>query len=148
MKILISACLMGENVKYDGGNNILSPEILEILHKYEVIKICPEVLGGLPIPRIPSEIRDEKVINREEIDVTKEFRLGATKALEMIKGEEILCAILKDGSPSCGSQYIYDGTFTKTKISGMGIAAKMLYDRGIKIFSSNDIKSFVDFVRK
>lgn len=111
-KILISGCLVGKNVKYNGGNNYI--EIIEELKKkYELIEICPEVFGGLSIPRDPSEILNNKVISINNKDVTDNFISGANKALELAKKYNITKAILKDGSPSCGNTYIYDGSFSK-----------------------------------
>ena len=141
MKIMVSACLLGDNVKYDGGNN-LNNELIEFLKDYEVIKVCPEVLGGLSIPRVPAEIHYNEVINQEGKDVTKEYFKGAEKTLEIAKKNNIKVAILKDGSPSCGSSYIYDGTFTHAKINGLGITAKLLSDNNIKVLSEENYKEY------
>lgn len=138
-KILISACLLGINCKYNGKNNY-NPLIEKLKEKYELIPICPETLGGLPIPRTPSEIINNKVISSDNIDVTNNFNLGAIKSLEIAKNNNIVVAILKDGSPSCGSNYIYDGTFTKNKINGEGITARLLKENNIKIYSEFDIE--------
>ena len=129
MKIIVSSCLLGDNVKYDGNNN-LKHDLVNFLKNYEIIKVCPEVMGGLSIPRIPSEIIDNKVINKEGTSVTKEYLKGAEKVLKI--------AILKDGSPSCGSSYIYDGTFTHTKVFDMGYTAKYLKENGIEVIFFNE----------
>lgn len=141
-KILISACLIGTNCKYNGKNNYI--ELVEKLkEKYELIPICPESLGGLCIPRDPSEIKGNKVISNKGIDVTNEFILGANKSLDIAKRNNIKIAVLKEGSPSCGNNYIYDGTFTKTKINGSGITARLLKDNNIRIYSENEIEEVI-----
>ncbi len=137
MKIIVSACLLGDNVKYDGGNNY-QKELNEFLKNHEVIKVCPEVFGGLTIPRIPAEIMSDKVINKDGVDVSKEYHLGAIKTLELAKKHNIKIAILKKNSPSCGSNTIYDGTFTHTLTSGDGIAAKLLKEHGIKVYNEDN----------
>jgi uncharacterized protein YbbK (DUF523 family) len=141
MKIMVSSCLLGDNVKYDGTNN-KNDDLIKFLEDYEIIKVCPEVFGGLSIPRIPSEIRNNKVINKEFKDVTNEFILGANKALKIAKENDIKVAILKDGSPSCGSINIYDGTFTHTKINGDGITAKLLKENNITVLNENNYKDY------
>lgn len=141
-KILISGCLVGKNVKYNGGNNYI--EIIEELKKkYELIEICPEVFGGLSIPRDPSEILNNKVISINNKDVTDNFINGANKALELAKKYNITKAILKDGSPSCGNTYIYDGSFSKKKIKGLGITAKLLNENNIKIYNEFEINKLL-----
>ncbi len=141
-KLLISACLIGTNCKYNGKNNYL--ELVEGLKKkYELIPVCPEILGGLDIPRNPSEIKNNKVISNKGIDVTKEFNLGAKSALEIAMKNNVKIALLKDGSPSCGSNYVYDGTFSKTKIKGNGITSILLKENGIKVFSENEISKLL-----
>ncbi len=142
-KILISACLLGVNCKYNGKNNYI-PLIEELKKKYDLVPVCPEVLGGLSIPRNPSEIKDDRVISNKGIDVTSNFLSGAYQALQLVDLSNINIAILKDGSPSCGSTYIYDGTFTKNKISGMGITAKLLKENNIKIYNENEIEELLN----
>ena len=142
-KLIVSACLLGKNCKYNGKNNYVD-KIELIKDKFEIIPICPEVFGGLGIPRLKSEINNDIVINEKGLDVTKYFVLGANKALELAK--ESKYALLKDGSPSCGSSMIYDGTFTKTKINGMGITAKLFNDNSIIIFNENEIEKLLDVI--
>ena len=141
-KLLISACLIGTNCKYNGKNNYLEL-VEELKKKYELIPVCPEILGGLDIPRNPSEIKNNKVISNKGIDVTKEFNLGAKSALEIAMNNNVKMALLKDGSPSCGSNYVYDGTFSKTKIKGNGITTILLKKNGIKVFSENEISKLL-----
>lgn len=136
MKILVSACLMGENCKYNGGNNY-SEKLHEFIKDHEVITVCPEVMGGLPTPRLPSEIVGDRVVNSGDIDVTNEFVLGANKAMEYITGIDM--AILQSRSPSCGTNEIYDGTFSGNKIKGDGIFVRMLKEKGIKVVDIKDL---------
>ena len=138
MKILVSACLMGQNCKYNGGNNY-SEKVMEFVTGHEVIAVCPESLGGLPIPRVPSEIKDGTVINREGVSVDKEFREGAAKALKIALDNDVDLAILQSRSPSCGTKEVYDGTFSGTKIPGKGIFAQLLADAGIKAVDPEDL---------
>lgn len=140
MKILVSACLLGENCKYNGGNNFNS-SLDDLLRRsdIEIVSVCPEVMGGLPTPRVPSEIVGGIVTNREGKNVDREFRIGAERALAKACGW-IDFAVLKANSPSCGFGQIYDGTFSGTKISGNGIFADLLIKRGIRIFTENQIK--------
>ena len=141
-KLLISSCLIGNNTKYNGKNNYIK-EIDQLKLKYELIPICPEVLGGLSIPRDPSEINNDKVISINGKDVTKEFNIGANKALNIALLNNIKYALLKDGSPSCGNTYIYDGTFKNNKIDGIGITTKLLKSRNIKIYNENNINELL-----
>ena len=145
---LISACLCGVNCKYNGLNN-LNDKCLELLRKGEALLVCPEQLGGLNTPRIPSEILGNakdiielnkgKVINKEGKDVTKEFLKGGKEALKIAKEANIKKAILKESSPSCGSNFVYDGSFTGNKIKGKGITTYLLEKEGIEIISEKDL---------
>jgi len=149
MKILISACLLGENVKYDGTNNSIveNPFIKKLLNLDMLIPICPEVEGGLQTPRVPVEIIDNKAISKIGDDKTIFFRKGAQKTLDLCKKNDIKYAILKSRSPSCGSSQIYDGTFSHTLISGDGICAKLLKQNGIGIFTEKNIKELENFLK-
>lgn len=138
MKILVSACLLGENCKYNGGNN-LNNKLLKLIKGHEVVSVCPEVLGGLSTPRLSSEIVDGVVKNIEGDLVDYEFRLGAKRALDIALNEKIDFAILQSRSPSCGVKQIYDGTFSKNLISGKGIFASELTSHGIKVIDIEDI---------
>ena len=133
-KILVSACLLGLNCKYDGGNNY-SEEIDEFLKDYDVIPICPEIMGGLPTPRVPSEVLGDKVVNKEGIDVTPQFNKGAKEVLFLAKKYNIKKALLKAKSPSCGNGQIYDGTFSHTLIDGDGVTTKLLKENGIEVIT-------------
>lgn len=138
MKILVSACLIGENCKYDGGNN-RNEKLLSILRGHEVIPVCPEVLGGLPTPRVPSEIVGGVVVDRNGVSRDDSFRRGAEKALEIARREKPDLIILQSRSPSCGVNQIYDGTFSGTLIRGMGVFAKSLSDNGFNIKDIEDL---------
>lgn len=132
MKIMVSACLLGENCKYNGGNN-RHPELLERLADHTVIPVCPEVLGGLPVPRVPAEIVGGEVINREGVSVDAAFRLGAEKALEEAKKELPDVIILQPRSPSCGVHEIYDGSFSGTLVPGKGVFAEKAMEAGFRV---------------
>lgn len=141
-KILISACLVGDNVKYNGGNN-KSPLIEKLLEKYELVPFCPEVEGGLPIPRSPSEIIGDKVMNDKGEDVTEQYQRGAELAFNICLFLKIKIAILKERSPSCGVHTIYDGSFSHTSIPGSGITAAYLKRKGIKVYNEDEIDSLL-----
>lgn len=142
---IISGCLLGENCRYDGGNNHIG-WVAEFANTHSYISVCPETMGGLQAPRPPVEIINGRAVNREGLDVTMAFEKGAQlvwkisqeKALAL--GEKIEGAILKSNSPSCGSNFIYDGTFSHTKIEGNGFLGQLLKDKGIKVVSENDDK--------
>ncbi|MBE6047175.1 MAG: DUF523 domain-containing protein [Clostridium sp.] len=141
---LVSACLCGVNCKYNGKNN-LNKDCLRLLQNNEAILICPEQLGGLTTPREPSEIqknaidlKDEKVVTKDGVDVTENFVKGAEEVLAIAKKSKINTAILKEGSPSCGCNFIYDGSFSGKKIKGEGITSKLLKSAGINVISDEE----------
>lgn len=138
MTFLVSACLLGENCKYNGGNN-RNERVLRYVAGHEVIPVCPEMLGGLPSPRRPVEWRDGHAVTRDGDDWTAEFQLGVVCALEMIDGKHIDLAILQSRSPTCGVKQVYDGTFTGTKIPGQGVLARALAERGIPLMDAGDV---------
>ena len=138
MRIVVSACLLGENCKYSGGNN-RSEELLSLLSGHEVIPVCPEVLGGLPVPRVPAEIVDGVVMNRDGVSVDEEFRRGAAEALEICRREKADLVILQPRSPSCGVGSVYDGTFTGKRIPGNGIFAALAAENGFRVESAEEI---------
>lgn len=141
-KLLISACLAGENCKYNGGNNY-TPLVEELKKRYVLVTVCPECFGGLPIPHPPSERVGERVVAKTGEDVTAAFRLGAEKTLEIAKEQGIGKAVLKERSPSCGYGAIYDGTFTGTVVPGSGVAAEMLAAAGIAIYGESEIEKLL-----
>lgn len=136
--LLVSSCLLGNNTKYNGKNNYI-PKIEKIKEKYNIIVICPEVMGGLSTPRNPSEILGDKVISNTGTDVTVEFNKGASIAYELVLKHNVKKALLKDGSPSCGKNKIYDGTFSGIKINGSGITVRLLKQLDIEIYSEDEI---------
>ena len=136
MKIMVSACLLGQKCKYDGGDN-RSESVLTFTEGHEVIPVCPEVAGGLPVPRLACEISDGRVINRAGEDKDREFRAGAEKCLALAREKEIDLAILQPRSPSCGVGRIYDGTFTGKLIEGNGVFAGLLIENGFKVMNGD-----------
>lgn len=138
MKILVSACLLGKNCKYNGGNN-LNQGVLDFVEGHEVIGVCPEQLGGLSTPRLPAEIVAGLVTNKEGVSVDNEFRKGAQEALAVALENKVDLAILQSRSPSCGVKEIYDGSFSGKKIKGQGVFAKLLSARGIKVLDAEDV---------
>ncbi len=144
-RILVSACLLGTGCRYDGKNQD-NEAILQLLHREDLrlIPVCPEQLGGLPTPRVPSERRGERVVNRDGDDVTAQFQKGALEALRMAERFGCRCAILKERSPSCGSGRIYDGTFTGTLTDGSGVTAELLKQNGITVVGESQLISLLD----
>lgn len=136
--ILVSACLVGINCRYNNGNSY-NEKIMKLVKNGEAIFMCPEQLGGLSTPRVPSEIVNNRVITKDGSDVTDNFNIGAQEVLRLCKELNITKAILKSNSPSCGCGTIYDGTFTGSKIKGNGITAQLLIDNGIEVITENDI---------
>ena len=139
MKIMVSACLAGDNCKYSGGNN-LSDRLMKLLEGNEVIKVCPEVLGGLPIPRAPGEIVGGVVRNEDGTSVDYEYRHGADLALEIAQREKPDLVVLQSRSPGCGVNEIYDGTFSHVRIKGRGVFAQKMIDAGFKVIDIEDLQ--------
>lgn len=138
MKIAVSACLLGENCKYNGGNNY-SEKVRDYTKGNEVIPVCPEVLGGLSILREPAEIVNGIVSHKDGTSVDKEFRQGARKALEIVKEKNADIVILQSRSPSCGVNTVYDGSFSGRIISGQGVFADLLRRNGMKVIDVEDL---------
>ena len=140
--IIVSACLVGINCKYNGDNND-NDKVKEYLKDKEYIIICPEQLGGLTTPRNPSEIininGERKVFTCDSIDVTKNFINGAKESLKIAKIYNCKKALLKEGSPSCGCNFIYDGTFSGKKIPGQGITTTLFKENNIEVFSEKEL---------
>lgn len=133
-KLLISACLTGVNCKYNGGNNLLDAEVLAALReRFELVPVCPEMLGGLPAPREPGERILGRVVSQSGRDVTAEYTLGAAEAVHIAHGCGCTKALLKERSPSCGSGEIYDGSFSHTVVPGDGVTAELLKQCGIAV---------------
>ena len=134
LPLIISSCLLGNNTKYNGKNNY-NQNVESLKEFFDFIVICPEVEGGLSIPRDPAEIIGDKVITNKGKDVTKNYNNGAKIALDKAK-----YALLKAKSPSCGKDYVYDGTFSGNLIKGDGVTASILKKNGIKVFTENEIE--------
>ncbi|MBB5183628.1 DUF523 domain-containing protein [Catenisphaera adipataccumulans] len=128
MKIGVSACLLGENCKYDGGNNRSDP-LIELLKGHDIIPFCPERMGGLSCPRVPCEIIGRRVIGKDGQDYTRAYQDGAEAAYKLLKDSDVRCVVLKRNSPSCGYTAVYDGTFTHTLRRGSGVFASKLSNR-------------------
>jgi uncharacterized protein YbbK (DUF523 family) len=157
-KILVSACLIGENVRFNGRLKVYKSRVLEDWKlRGRLIPCCPEVGGGLPVPRPCSEISgpdgstvlhgNSRVMNIKGKDVTRYFLTGARKALELARLHKINLAVLKDGSPSCGSTYIYDGSFSGIKKPGKGITTTLLEENNILVFSEREIPEAVEYLK-
>ncbi len=138
-KIIVSACLLGEACRYDGKSKPCET-VIKLSEKYELIPVCPEVLGGLSTPRPPSEMQsDGRFINSENKDVTENYINGARITLKIAKENGCKLAVLKEKSPSCGVHFRYDGTFSGTLINKSGITASLLRENGITVLSEDDI---------
>ncbi len=138
MNLLISACLMGIKCRYDGKQKKI-PELDRLMESYVLIPVCPEVLGGLPTPRVPSERRGEAVVTRDGRDVTENYRQGARESLRICQMTHTDCALLKERSPSCGFGSIYDGTFTGTLCPGDGVCAALLKQHGVRVYGESQV---------
>jgi uncharacterized protein YbbK (DUF523 family) len=149
-KILVSACLLGNPVRYDGQSKALNHSLLDkLVAEGRVISFCPEVAGGLPVPRAAAEIHagdGDAVINamaqvktQAGIDVTEAFVDGAQQALALCRQHGITIAVLTETSPSCGSEQIYDGSFSRSKIAGSGVTTALLQNNGIKVFNQHQL---------
>lgn len=139
MKIIVSACLLGHNCKYNGGNN-RNQDIIDFVRNHEVLALCPELLGGLSTPRQPAEIQNGIVTNVAGESVDTPFRKGAQAALEIAIREKAELAILQPRSPSCGCKQIYDGTFSRRLIKGKGIFSQLLSEHGIPAIEPDEVK--------
>ena len=143
--LLVSMCLLGKKVRYDGGSKPIPQHLIQsIFKKYKIYPFCPEVSGGLTIPRIPAEIiKKGLVMDKFGSDVSKEYLNGATLALDMCLKNNIKLALLKENSPSCGVYKTYDGNFNGTIINGSGITTLLLRENDIKVFSENEINMLI-----
>lgn len=156
MKILVSACLLGNKVRYDGSDKASDNNALaDLVARGQVIAVCPEVASGLGVPRLPAEIQNgdgtavlanqAQVLDSAGKEVTKAFISGAQQALQLAQANNIKVAILKARSPSCGNEQIYDGTFSKALRDGQGVTAALLERHGIKVFNEAQINEAVAY---
>jgi uncharacterized protein YbbK (DUF523 family) len=159
IRVLVSACLLGEKVRYNGADATSGSRILtEWLSEGRIVRFCPEVAGGLGVPRPAAEIRGlagesvwagrGQVVTQEGEDVTSAFVRGADLALETALAQGVRLAVLKDGSPSCGSGFIYDGSFRGQRRAGMGVTTARLEQRGIRVFSELRLEQAAEYLRK
>lgn len=139
VKILVSACLLGENCKYNGGNNF-NAAVAECVRGKEVLTLCPELLAGMGCPRTPIEIVEGVLMDREGNNVDAAMRIAVEKAMALLEEEEIQCAILQSRSPTCGVNQVYDGTFTGKLVPGSGIFARALQQAGYTVIDAEDLK--------
>lgn len=147
-KILISSCLLGNPVRYDGRSKpVKHPLLTQWLQQGRVVSICPEVSGGLSTPRVAAELQSNgQVLTQDNQDVSAQFQLGAEKTLALCLTHDIKIAILKQSSPSCGNTTIYDGSFTGVKIEGKGITCQHLEQHGIKVFSEQQLEQAAQYL--
>jgi len=138
MKVCVSACLLGENCKYNGGNNY-NPAVAEYVKGMDIMPICPEMLAGMGCPRTPIEIVDGVLMDRNGNNVDAALREAVAKTMETIRKEDIRCAVLQSRSPTCGVNQIYDGSFSGRLIPGSGVLAQVLMDEGYQVIDAEDI---------
>lgn len=138
MKVLVSACLLGRCCKYNGGHNY-DPRVQAFLKDKQPVEICPEVMAGLGIPRTPIEIVNGIVLDREGNNVDLQIREAVAQVLELVRREQITCAVLKSRSPTCGVRQVYDGTFSGTLIDGSGVLAQALKDAGLQVMDAEEL---------
>jgi len=138
--VLVSACLMGMCCRY---NAKVTPPVFEgsSIGRFTAIPVCPEILGGLPTPRSPSEIQNGRVVSNDGLDVTANYLRGAQEALKLARRYKCRYALLKERSPSCGSEKIYDGTFVSRLIPGDGVTARLFKENGIKVFGESEMEA-------
>jgi uncharacterized protein YbbK (DUF523 family) len=159
IRILVSACLLGEKVRYNGGDALSSNTVLtRWLAEGRVVPFCPELAGGLGVPRPAAEIKGlngeavldghARVSTQAGVDVTDSFLQGAHLALATAQAHGVRVAVLKDGSPSCGSGSIYDGTFSGRRISGHGVTTALFERNGIRVFSEQSFEEAAEYVRQ
>lgn len=149
--ILVSACLMGDAVRHDGAHKRIGhASLLRWEREGRLVRLCPEVAGGLPVPRLPSEVagggdgaavleQRARVFNGAGLDVSEHFLRGAGAAIRLVRQYGIRMALLKDGSPSCGSGYIHDGSFSGIRVNGRGVTAEAISRLGVRVFSEHQI---------
>ena len=147
MKIMVSACLTGENCKYNGGNN-RNEKVLQLMAGNEVIAVCPEQIGGLPTPRIPSEICNGVVTAKDGRIVDREFRSGAAGCLEIAISEQPDLIVLQSRSPSCGVKQRYDGTFSGKLVNKPGVTAELLIENGFRVIDVEELDEYTDLWNK
>lgn len=141
MNILVSACLLNVQCRYD-GSGMLHSSVEKLMSAHHLIPVCPEIFGGLGIPRPPAELKDDRVISYIGEDITDNYKIGAEETLKLAKLYNCKLAILKERSPSCGFGAVYDGSFTGIKIEGNGMTAKLLSENGIEVIGETKISDY------
>lgn len=142
-RVLVSQCLMGIDCRYDGGS-VMCPALVLLMDRYELIPVCPEILGGLMTPRVPAERVGQRILTRDGQDVTAAFERGAEQALRLAKLYGAEYALFKQRSPSCGFGEIYDGTFTGTKVPGNGLTAQLFAQSGIRVYGETQVDQLIE----
>ena len=142
MKFMVSACLMGENCKYNGGNN-RNEKVIRLMAGNDVVPVCPEQMGGLPTPRVPSEVKEGIVTARDGRNVDREFRTGAAKCLEIALREQPDLIVMQSRSPSCGVKQRYDGSFTGKLVDAPGVTAQLLMENGFRCVDVEDLSDYL-----
>ena len=142
IKILVSACLLGLDCRYD-GKNCYNAKIEELRKHAVLIPVCPEQMGGLSTPRVPAEIKGDRLINREGADVTSNYQKGAEMALKIAQINDCRIALLKQKSPSCGHGTIYDGTFSSRTVAGEGNSTRLFLENGMECYSDEEIDELI-----
>ena len=146
MNILVSACLLGVNCRYNGKGE-LDPNLVQLMKEHSLIPVCPEIYGGLPTPRTPAERVGGRVMTSGGDDVTEQYQKGAEEARRLACLYGCSLAVLKERSPSCGSGVIYDGSFSKKRIPGDGVTAECLKQAGIQIFGESQIPELLNLLK-
>ena len=146
MNILVSACLLGVECRYN-GRGVLIPQAEELMKRHHLIPVCPEIMGGLATPRTPAERSDGQVLTKDGTDVTDAYEKGAGQVLMLARLYGCEAAILKERSPSCGSGQIYDGTFTGTLMEGDGVCAACLKKHGIRVYGESQVGRMLESER-
>lgn len=149
-KILVSQCLFGgDPVRYDGkSKEETDPRFIKWKAEGRFVPVCPEVFGGLPVPRADAQRKGEMVVSRSGVDVTEEYLKGAEEALRLARENDVICALMKEKSPSCGSSRIYDGSFSGKLIEGQGLATELLRKKGFRVFSEEQIDEVEELIAR
>ena len=142
-KILVSACLLGEKCRYDGKSKPCD-SVIKLSEKFELVPICPEVFGGLPTPRIPTEIVDGAALRKDGVDVSNEYKIGAQKALNIAIQNNINIAVLKEKSPSCGKDLIHNGKFDGGLVEGNGITVDLFLNNRINVYKESEVDKLLN----
>lgn len=148
-KILISGCLLGAKVRYNGEGKLIEHALVgQWMKEGRFVSICPEMAGGLPTPRLPAEMRGGRIWTKDGVDVTAQFQTGAEMALNLCQKHQIKIALLKARSPSCGNEAVYDGSFSGRTLEGQGVTAALLMAHGIRVFNEDQLLEAAQFLQE